>query len=195
MREVTMPDTQTGGLKRIAADPAQFLITPQFTLLGANLSADLILKRGDAVKLTDGVVTAVKPALEETMIELVSNASHKGYRTLLTCETDDGDMKWAASARTLLAVGATPQSILVTIRPLVKSEPLPGPDLASLFSLTPAEARLAADLAAGHTLAEIADMHSVHISTLRAQLRSIFSKTGVSKQSEFVSAVWRAASV
>jgi len=52
--------------------------------------------------------------------------------------------------------------------------------------LTPAEARLAAALATGATLEQIAAAHRVTEATLRSQLRSIFSKTGTSRQAELV---------
>ncbi|MEQ8405923.1 MAG: helix-turn-helix transcriptional regulator [Oceanicaulis sp.] len=188
-------DPHMDALKQSAADPLQVLVTPQRALIGANLSADAILRRGDVLCVEEGRIVALKPELEAPIAALVANASHKGYRTLIACPGEDGAVTWAASSKILLAMDAAPQSILVTARPLIKSEPLTGPDLVALFNLTPAEARLAVELAAGHSLADISAKRQIHISTLRAQLRSIFTKTGVSKQSEFVSSVWRAAAV
>lgn len=59
--------------------------------------------------------------------------------------------------------------------------------IARLFKLTPAEAKLAAALACGETLTEFSDRHRVSVHTVRTQLKSIFSKTGTSRQSELVS--------
>ena len=177
------------------SEPAQFLVTPRLELIGANLTADEILRRGDSVTTEDGVVKVIKADLREPVADLVSSASHKGYRALVTCTGEAGEVTWAASSRMLLGSAGGPQSILVTLRPLVKSEPIAGAELVSLFNLTPAEARLSVELAAGHSLADISARRGVHISTLRAQLRSVFAKTGMSKQSEFVSAIWRAAAV
>lgn len=56
--------------------------------------------------------------------------------------------------------------------------------LNSLFDLTPAEARIAAGLAEGKTLDEIAELGDVAKSTVRKQLRSVFDKTGCSRQAE-----------
>ena len=58
--------------------------------------------------------------------------------------------------------------------------------LRQLYRLTPAEARLAAALATGATLEQIAAAHRVTEATLRSQLRSIFGKTGTSRQAELV---------
>ena len=58
--------------------------------------------------------------------------------------------------------------------------------LAELFGLTPAEANLALLLARGLSLAEASDTQSISQHTARAQLKSIFAKTGVSRQAELV---------
>ena len=58
--------------------------------------------------------------------------------------------------------------------------------LAAAFALAPAEARLAAQIVAGDTLPEIARREGVSRETLRSRLKSIFEKTGTSRQSELV---------
>ncbi|TXS95494.1 helix-turn-helix transcriptional regulator [Parahaliea maris] len=58
--------------------------------------------------------------------------------------------------------------------------------LGELFGLTPAEANLAILLSRGLSLAEVSDSQNVSQHTARAQLKSIFAKTGVSRQAELV---------
>ena len=58
--------------------------------------------------------------------------------------------------------------------------------IARAFGLTSAEGRLAAALAAGQTMAGFARRTSLSINTAKAQLRSIFLKTGVSQQTALV---------
>ena len=58
--------------------------------------------------------------------------------------------------------------------------------LGELFGLTPAEANLAILLARGLSLAEVSEAQNISPHTARAQLKSIFSKTGVSRQAELV---------
>src|SRR5687768_483198 len=55
-----------------------------------------------------------------------------------------------------------------------------------LYGLTDAEARIAALLAQGQTLDQIAFARGVRLVTLRSQLKSIFGKTGVTRQAELV---------
>lgn len=58
--------------------------------------------------------------------------------------------------------------------------------IAAMHGLTRAEARLAALLAKGSSLDEAAETLSVSVGTVRSQLKSIFAKTGVSRQPELV---------
>lgn len=58
--------------------------------------------------------------------------------------------------------------------------------LGELFKLTPAETKLATLLARGLSLAEASNVQSISQHTARAQLKSIFAKTGVSRQAELV---------
>lgn len=58
--------------------------------------------------------------------------------------------------------------------------------LGDLFELTPAEANLAILLARGLSLAEVSNAQNISQHTARAQLKSIFAKTGVSRQAELV---------
>ena len=58
--------------------------------------------------------------------------------------------------------------------------------LQSLFALTPAEARLAEQFANGISLTEVADNLRITVATARTQLKSVFRKTGTSRQAELV---------
>jgi DNA-binding CsgD family transcriptional regulator len=59
-------------------------------------------------------------------------------------------------------------------------------DLVEFFGLSPAEARVAAALLIGKTLAEIAAASGVRITTVRTQLASILRKVGADRQADLV---------
>ena len=65
-------------------------------------------------------------------------------------------------------------------------EPTSRQILGELFGLTPAESNLAILLARGLSLADVSASEAISQHTARAQLKSIFSKTGVSRQAELV---------
>ena len=84
--------------------------------------------------------------------------------------------------------GAT---FLVTVRELRTPTPPPEPALMRAFGLTPAEARVAAMLAAGYSIETLSDRLSITKDTARSQLRAIFQKTGYRRQSEMTAAFAR----
>jgi len=61
-----------------------------------------------------------------------------------------------------------------------------GGDLAELFGLSPAEARVAAAMMTGKSLSDIATSSGLQITTVRTQLRSILKKVGVRRQFDLV---------
>lgn len=63
---------------------------------------------------------------------------------------------------------------------------IPPEILCGLYGLTKSEARLATELAQGRSLDEIADTYHVSKHTLRTQLKSIFSKTGLKRQPDLI---------
>jgi DNA-binding CsgD family transcriptional regulator len=76
---------------------------------------------------------------------------------------------------------------LVLATPIAPSKLVPSANLLNaLFDLTPAEARLAMDLANGLTLSDCAVRHDVTVKTARTYLERIFRKTGTSRQSQLV---------
>ncbi len=65
-------------------------------------------------------------------------------------------------------------------------QPISVDSLVTVYNLTPTEAQVSISLANGHSIEEIAKLshHSTH--TIRSQLKSVFRKTGVSRQSELI---------
>jgi DNA-binding CsgD family transcriptional regulator len=72
------------------------------------------------------------------------------------------------------------------IAPAVASARMPTDALALLYDLTPAEARVFENVAAGETPAAIAKKLGVAASTVRTHLLHLFQKTGCQRQSELV---------
>lgn len=68
-----------------------------------------------------------------------------------------------------------------------------GERLSRLFGLTRAEAHITAQLASGWSLECIAQARGVSVDTVRAQMRSVFQKTGTHRQGELICAVGKLA--
>ena len=74
------------------------------------------------------------------------------------------------------------------------STPLPRASvLQRMFGLTPAEAKLAIEIASGQTPAEIAAENLVSMATVRSQLASVLAKTQTRRQAELVALLARLA--
>lgn len=80
--------------------------------------------------------------------------------------------------------------ILLLATPITPSALVPSASLLNaLFDFTPAEARLAADLASGLTLAESAALNGLTTKSARTYLERIFHKTGTHQQSQVVAMI------
>jgi DNA-binding CsgD family transcriptional regulator/PAS domain-containing protein len=97
-----------------------------------------------------------------------------------------------AERRTGLATSAT---IAVYIRDPEANSEVEGELVRQLFDLTPAEAAVARRLTAGLSLEDAASSLDISRNTARAHLRSIFSKSGITRQTELVRLVLNSAAV
>lgn len=86
-------------------------------------------------------------------------------------------------------------SIAVYIRDPEANAEVEGELVRQLFDLTPAEAAVARRLTAGLTLEDAAASLAISRNTARAHLRSIFSKSGITRQTELVRLMLNSAAV
>ncbi|WFU07458.1 helix-turn-helix transcriptional regulator (plasmid) [Rhizobium sp. CB3171] len=93
----------------------------------------------------------------------------------------------APSARAGFDLLASPEPcLLLIIRPLLALEASASEVLRATFGLTAAEARLAIGLAKGASLSATAIFLGITYQTSRSQLKAVFAKLGVHRQSELV---------
>jgi DNA-binding CsgD family transcriptional regulator len=85
---------------------------------------------------------------------------------------------------------ATP-TLLVSLSPIAPDAPQHLMDIRKALGLTRAEAALALHLAHGTSLADAAELQEVSYETARSQLKSIFAKLSISRQTELVAMLHR----
>jgi DNA-binding CsgD family transcriptional regulator len=158
--------------------------------------AESLLKEADGVASVSGMLSlndrAASGRLHEA-IRKIAESERKGERSLVEAirvERPSGKRDFG------LIVKPAPQpryldeqhipAIVVFISDPDRSTALAPAALAKLFGLTPAEATFAVLLGEGLTLDEAAMELSIARNTARAHLRSIFAKTGVSRQTMLV---------
>jgi PAS domain S-box-containing protein len=159
-----------------------------------NRSAEDMLNEGSSVRIRHNMVRAMRPA-----------ASHELSAALKLAARSDVQIGEAGWMVKLSEDDTSP--VMAHVLPLARAELQNQPEsfavaaifirnwedaranaelLAATYELTPAETRLLACLLAGHNLSEAANELRVANSTVRTQLKVIFRKTGVSRQSELM---------
>jgi DNA-binding CsgD family transcriptional regulator len=107
---------------------------------------------------------------------------------------DSGDFKLENQTRRLLELIGDKPAMVVLISRVDRDRPIDASFVGVVLGLTPAEGRLAAALAKGDSLTTYALTAGIARNTARAQLASIFDKTGTSRQAELVALIWRSVS-
>lgn len=166
---------------------ARMLIDYARTLRAANVAAHDLLDEGQFLALVEGRVQAAEP-FRDGFRALMGDANDEGSRTLFTAE--DGSRLLVSARR----IGGL-DGVLISARPDSPEPPLQPSVLEQMYGLTSVEAQVALALASGLELEQIAVNRTVSVGTLRAQLRGIYSKVGVDRQAQLVTAIWRLASI
>jgi DNA-binding CsgD family transcriptional regulator len=158
-----------------------------------NRKAEELLRRNDGLLLAQGRLhAAAQPessVLQTLIAGAVQTSKGKGLGTggtvLISRKAGRPLSVSAAPLPNAGVVGQRPSAILFVADPDQKFE-LPADLLRRRYGLTVAEARLATILLEGRSLKEAADLSGVTHNTAKSQLKSIFSKTQVQRQSELI---------
>lgn len=150
-------------------------------LLFASQRGRAMLAEGRLLREEAGRVVAALPADESCLDEALGEAT----RTLQSAPVRLGGRARPLSLGCVLPLGGE-EAALVLATPGEEGRPMAGGMAAAWFGLTPTEARLAGLLAQGRSLQEVGEQLRISLGTARTHLKSIFLKTGASRQSELV---------
>jgi DNA-binding CsgD family transcriptional regulator len=172
-----------------------FVLDGKGKIVFMNTTATALLAEKDGLQTLSGVLSAERSAESEFLLNTVRSAatSFAGGRgmagdtlfisrrnrpalQLFIAPIHDGSLRHDARHAAVVVFVSDP---LRTQRPGVAV-------LHKRFGLTPAECRVALLLSDGHSPKEIANTVGVTDNTVRSQIKSIFSKTGVRRQSDLV---------
>lgn len=190
-RSESLSDLYSQAISRLSV--ATLVLDESGSVLQSNPVADEILSRSDGLKLVGGRLEATYPSDNRVLQQLIRSAF-------------DPDAPKSAEAMSvtrpsgLVNLGVVVESIpsldwaeekgqpaaLVYIRDASSKSLASEVVTKQLFNLTRAETALAMELANGLSLEEAAEALNIRRNTARAHLRSIFSKTGVRRQTELV---------
>lgn len=177
---------------------ATIVLDESGSVLQLNPVARDILDSNDGLKLVGGRLEATYPSDNRELSRLVRDAFQRAR------QGDSGHCNAAAlsisrpSGQVSLGVvvelipsqerveGKGQPTVVVYVRDAVGKSLVSNLATAQLYNLTPAESALALELANGLSLEEASEALNIRRNTARAHLRSIFSKTGVRRQTELV---------
>lgn len=156
-----------------------------------NAPAEAILSRCDGLLLVGGVLRAVRAGDQERLRREIAAAlsPSRGEEdppgAFALVARPSGAPAWAISA-SRLPPSACSESALALVTVAETLPRLPVEALRHGFGLSPAEAEIAAALARGRSLEEIAVERAAALGTVRSQLKGVFTKLDVSSQAQLV---------
>lgn len=193
-RTASERDVYAGAVNQLSV--ASIILDEQGRLLSANPVGQVLLEQREGLALKDGHLTLEgrdnNQALQDALAT-ITRAQQQGETSVvraLRVPRPAGRSDLGLVVRPVptsqWSEGQSSPSAAVFISDPDLQESTSGQILGELFELTPAEANLATLLARGLSLAEVSSAQGISQHTARAQLKSIFAKTGVSRQAELV---------
>jgi len=161
------------------------LCSPSREILWSNSVANQLIERSSVLSWSGNKLTAHNKTDRARLASLIEGAGNDDNSNLI--DTIDPLSEHPVHVR---AVGSYDrnQRRIVSLYLSGPAHPItPDPmEIARLYGLTPAEARLTAAIGTGMTLAEYAERASVSVGTVRNQLKQVLSKTYTSRQADLV---------
>ena len=160
----------------------------------ANAAAEEILAENDGLGRRDNRIQAARSFETNSLLAALRDAAVTGRAEkreggALLIARPSGKLPYAVVVMPLTATGGAEGKgarALVFVSDLAHRNNELAPRLSQLFGLSKAEARVAAGIAEGRRLTEIAQEFDVRMPTVRTQLRAVLKKVGASRQADLV---------
>jgi len=174
-----------------AMPQALFALDEGGAILFANSRAEACLRAADGLASRDGRLRAALPSQQAALDELIRDAAQVGASSgWARLSRPGGRLPYAVFASPLRAddddLLTANAKVLVVVHDTAHRRGADLGMLTTLFGLTDAEARLASALSAGHSLESAGALLRIRPATARSELKSVFHKTGVSRQQDLV---------
>lgn len=205
-RLVSRPEEGPGAAHHARGDIGWVLLSASRRVTAVNPAAEAIMADGLGRVALGRPIVFQDEINEEALLRAISQA--RGQRTghtilRLERDADEGPrFAYVVPARTVPGVVdavavdlADDDQAFAIVFPAVEETGRLWASVRESFGLTPAEVRLARKLRDGKALKEAADDLDVSINTVRNQLRAIFDKMGLKRQSDLVRALTELSSI
>jgi DNA-binding CsgD family transcriptional regulator len=161
-----------------------------------NGSAERLLKAGNALRVSNGCLTAARPRARDALSKALARsvegkAPTKTGRYAVALPDDDGlgliasvlPLQWRESRNPLSPL---PGAAAVIVQNPADPPLLPDDAFGDLYGLTLAERRVLRTVAQGLGPQDAADALGVSLTTIRTHLQNLFAKTGTARQADLV---------
>lgn len=193
-RTTSERDVYAGAVNQLSV--ASIILDEQGRLLTTNPVGRALLDRGEGLSLRDGRLHIegrdINKELQQALTTIIKaqlrgeTSVIKALRVPRSAGRSDLGLVIRPVPASQWSEGQSSPSVAVFISDPELQESTSRQILGELFDLTPAEANLATLLARGLSLAQVSSAQGISQHTARAQLKSIFAKTGASRQAELV---------
>lgn len=173
------------------------MVDPYGHILEANPPALAILQQQDGLFVTAGKIALHTPSQSKQLHDLIRrnaeasiDRSLPGLTRAMLVDRPSG--KESISLLVRPAAGSTSRQLTIRPTALIHLVDPAQPRvtvinaLIELFGLTPAEAKVALSLSNGLSIGDTARLSATSTNTVRSQVRSIFSKMGINRQSQLI---------
>lgn len=188
-----------GGAETIAFDQLPVgivVVSSELKVLRANHLAEILMER-HGLRIAHGAMLTGEIATTRQLLRIVSKVCRivgdmpGAGDDILLRRFEQPNMELVLSVVPLFTgrwTGPSRKATAAIYMRELAADPGPGfaARVASIFGLTPREGEVAAKLAEGLSLKEIAEIKGIGIVTIRTHLASLFRKTGTSRQSQLV---------
>lgn len=199
-RLVSRPDEGPQANRASRNDVGFVILSATRKITAANSAAEAVMADGLGRLQIGRDIAFDDPENAEALHRAIDQARAQPHgQTILKLERDDDDgprFAYVAPARTLPGVVdaavvelAADDQAFAIVFPAVEETGRLWASIRESFGLTAAEVRLAKKLRDGRALKEAADDLDVSVNTVRNQLRAIFDKMGLKRQSELIRAL------
>jgi pimeloyl-ACP methyl ester carboxylesterase/DNA-binding CsgD family transcriptional regulator len=166
------------------------IIDQQLGVVSKNtLADDLFTGHRDIIVQNNRVLFHAQSLTNELRRAIEALTEDTGKSSMTVRLSDHSDTRpgslLVSRAQSITATNGTNHFLILVASPTFSSKVSPD-FLIETYGLSPREADVAIQIVSSKTPKEIAELHNTSIHTVRVQMKSIFSKTGVSRQSELV---------
>lgn len=180
-----------GGAALEGVHAGAFLVDANLAVRHVNRRADLMLRAGYFTIGSAGTLRGGTPSQTRKLQEAVRQAGDSRRSIPMSLASEQNGAVLTVAVRPLDQDGQA----VIFVRDPREGEAADPDVLRAMFDLSPAEARLTAELAGGATVEEAAGSLNISLASARTYLKTVFLKTDVNRQVDLVRLVLGSAAV